>query len=222
MRTNPHLPGGGDGRGRDSPVRHRQQSRADPVRYRRGSLRTLPGITTTTTAPWRGRSRGRRGPLRGARLKIFQLHRLIFYCLIFEFLFLSGFIYSLGINSHMQYITRLRLWMRFCSKGWIEIAIAIPTRMHSSRKRTGRPLTVCRSLLPGGGLLGGVCSRGVVSQHAMRQTFPVNRMTDRCKNITLATTSLRPVIMEHNDNRNRNGVMNRRCEWTIPSKHLRH
>ena len=26
-----------------------------------------------------------------------------------------------------------------------------------------------------------------------RQTPPVNRMTDRCKNITLATTSLRPV-----------------------------
>ena len=27
------------------------------------------------------------------------------------------------------------------------------TRMHSSRMRTGRSLTVCRSLLPGGGLL---------------------------------------------------------------------
>ena len=26
---------------------------------------------------------------------------------------------------------------------------------------------------------------------------PVNRMTDRCKNITLATTSLRPVIILH-------------------------
>ena len=25
---------------------------------------------------------------------------------------------------------------------------------------------------------------GVVSQHALRQTPPVNRMTDRCKNIT--------------------------------------
>ena len=44
---------------------------------------------------------------------------------------------------------------------------------------------------------GGVCSGGVVSQHALRQTPPpVNRMTDRCKNITLATTSLRPVIIE--------------------------
>ena len=134
--------------------------------------------------------------------------------------------------------------------------------------RTDRSLTVCRSLLPGGGCLhggcllwgvsaldgggvsalGGVCSwgvsvpggsaprgvsaprgsaprggsapggllpggllwgvtgsgvsapgavsapRGVVSQHVLRQTpHPVNRMTDRCKNITLATTSLRPV-----------------------------
>ena len=47
------------------------------------------------------------------------------------------------------------------------------TRMHSSRMRTGRSLTICCSLLPGGGLLpggsalggcawsgGGVCSRG--------------------------------------------------------------
>ena len=98
------------------------------------------------------------------------------------------------------------------------------TRMHSSRMRTGRLLTVCRSLLPGGvcfrgsvcsggvsapggclllggGCLlpGGVCSGvvsalgGVASQHALRQT-PPNRMTDRCKNITLATTSLRPII----------------------------
>ena len=41
---------------------------------------------------------------------------------------------------------------------------------------------------------GCVCSGGgVVSHHALRQTPPVNRMTNRCKNITLATTSLRPV-----------------------------
>ena len=64
--------------------------------------------------------------------------------------------------------------------------------------RTGCSLTVCRSLLPGGCLLRGVC---VVSQHALRQTTPppLNRMTDRCKNITLATTSLRPVSMEYDD-----------------------
>ena len=35
---------------------------------------------------------------------------------------------------------------------------------------------------------------GGVSQHALRQTPPVNRITNTCKNITLATTSLRPVI----------------------------
>ena len=40
--------------------------------------------------------------------------------------------------------------------------------------------------LPGGSLLWG----GVVSQHALRQTPPVNRMTDTSKNITLATTSV--------------------------------
>ena len=50
-------------------------------------------------------------------------------------------------------------------------------------------------LLPGVSALGGVCSRGV-SQHALRQTpSPVNRITDTSKNITLATTSLRPVII---------------------------
>ena len=54
---------------------------------------------------------------------------------------------------------------------------------------------------PKGVCSGGVCSggggllRGEVSQHALRQTPPVNRMTNRCKNITLATTSLRPVKM---------------------------
>ena len=79
--------------------------------------------------------------------------------------------------------------------------------------RTGRSLTVCQSLLPvgcmvlggaqsqgsacsrgvsaprgpglwGAGLGGGAWSRGVVSQHALRQTLTpphVNRMTDRCK-----------------------------------------
>ena len=107
--------------------------------------------------------------------------------------------------------------------------------MHSSRMRTGRSLTVCWRLLPGGvclpggvwlvgctcpgGWSRGVWSRGVWSWGVylpgwacqsgvglpggrylpggvcLRHTPPVNRMTDRCKNITLATTSLRPVII---------------------------
>ena len=82
--------------------------------------------------------------------------------------------------------------------------------MHSSRMRTGRSLTVCWRLLPGGvsawsgGVSGpwgvGLWSRGVclvrgvcvpgpgglASQHALRQTSPVDRITDACKNITLA------------------------------------
>ena len=52
---------------------------------------------------------------------------------------------------------------------------------------------------PGGVCFGGVSAPGgVVSQHALRQTPPpVNRMNaDRCKNITLATTSLRPVNID--------------------------
>ena len=47
----------------------------------------------------------------------------------------------------------------FIKLGFVQIehlAIAMPTRMHSSRMRTSRSLTACRSLLPGGG----VCSWG--------------------------------------------------------------
>ena len=82
--------------------------------------------------------------------------------------------------------------------------------MHSSRMRTGRSLTVCCSLLPGGrcllrggvSALGGsapwvgVCSGGVPpcpGGSLYPKTPPVNRITHTCKNITLATTSLRPV-----------------------------
>ena len=134
--------------------------------------------------------------------------------------------------------------------------------MHSSRMRTGRSLTVCCSLLPGGFSLvpggrgvclvpggspcwggglpgprgvclvpGGVClvmggspwSEGGLSLSGgflvspggvclvwggclpgprgvlQRPLPPVNRITYTCKNITLATTSLRPVIKKKND-----------------------
>ena len=82
--------------------------------------------------------------------------------------------------------------------------------MHSSRMRTARALTVSPSMLcvrgvppPGGASSGGPppggSPRGVssggggegcllqggLSQHALRQAPPVNRMTNRCKNITL-------------------------------------
>ena len=70
------------------------------------------------------------------------------------------------------------------------------TRLHSSRMRTARALTVSPSMLCGGGwggvlLQGDVCSLeeclvlegsapgGVASQHALGQTPLVNRMTDR-------------------------------------------
>ena len=139
------------------------------------------------------------------------------------------------------------------------------TRMYSSRMRTGHSLTVCRSLLPGGGggwvsapggvsapegsapgegvsawgclLLGGVCSWGVSAPGGVcswgvsalggcclllgvcswggcllpggcgipacteADIPPVDRMTDRCKNITLATTLLRPVNISSFDYR---------------------
>ena len=122
-------------------------------------------------------------------------------------------------------------------------SLQIQTRMHSSRMRTGRSLTVCWSVLPRGGvwsggsapggvsapggcvcllrgvsaprgvslpregvlclLRGGVCSpRGspcpgggspCLGGFSLPGDPPVNRITHKCKNITLATTSLRPV-----------------------------
>ena len=101
---------------------------------------------------------------------------------------------------------------------------AITTRMHSSRMRTGRSLTVCCSLLgggvcsrggvcsggvsaPGGSALGGsglggcllqgVCSRGGVypSMHWGRHPPPVERIFDtRLWKYYLGPTSLRPVM----------------------------
>ena len=79
---------------------------------------------------------------------------------------------------------RWSLYNRPCSRGWDRLGFYVNkliTRMHSSRMHTGRSLTVCRSLLPGGGevsapggvsalwgvcsggclVWGGVCSRGV-------------------------------------------------------------
>ena len=60
------------------------------------------------------------------------------------------------------------------------------------------PLSALGGSVPRGCLLRGVSAHGgVLSQHAPRQTPPlVNRMTKRCKNITLATTSLRPVTIK--------------------------
>ena len=60
------------------------------------------------------------------------------------------------------------------------------TRLHSSRMHTARMFTVSPSMLCTGGE--GACSWGV-SQHALQQTPPMNRMTNRCKNITLPQTS---------------------------------
>ena len=84
--------------------------------------------------------------------------------------------------------------------------------MHSSRMRTGRALTVFRGGVPARGvyLLEGVyLPRGSVPAQGVYLTGggctwpgtptppPVNRMTDTCKNITLAKTSFRPVTRMH-------------------------
>ena len=85
--------------------------------------------------------------------------------------------------------------------------------MHSSRMQTGRSLTIWRGgspclgvslpgrVLPAGGfsLLGVSLPGGLLGGEgfSLLETPPVNRMTDTCKNITLATTSLRPVRRSH-------------------------
>ena len=62
----------------------------------------------------------------------------------------------------------------------------VQTRMYSSRMRTGRSLTVCWSLLPGGGGLVWVRGWGWYPSMHWGRHPPVDRITDACKNITLA------------------------------------
>ena len=79
---------------------------------------------------------------------------------------------------------------------------AIITRLHSSRMRTARALTVSPIMFCAGGVClvcgivpgpGAGClvqgvpgpGGGVVSKHALRQTPPLNRITHACENITL-------------------------------------
>ena len=72
------------------------------------------------------------------------------------------------------------LWGGVCSRGCLLQGVSV--------------LGLC--LLPGGVCSGGVCSQGGCGIPACTEadTPLVNRMTNRCKNITLATTSLRPVF----------------------------
>ena len=146
----------------------------------------------------------------------------------------------------MLYVyTERQIQLRHNSAMTLAILFSLKTRMHSSRMRTGRSLTISRSLLPEGGggcvcfrgvcvclllwgvcvsaprggllLRGGVCLWGVCFRSGgvcfwgvcfsggvcfWRGLLPplVNRITDTSKNITLATTSLRPVTMQLLDN----------------------
>ena len=100
--------------------------------------------------------------------------------------------------------TRYMIPAHICNKIMNKTLKTMNTRMHSSRMRTGRSLTVCRGvhacrrggacflggcMLPGGCMLWGGCP----GMHWGRPPPNVNRITDTSKNITLATTSLRPV-----------------------------
>ena len=87
----------------------------------------------------------------------------------------------------------------FCVVSPVSVKI-FETRMHSSRMRTGRTLTVFRSrLFPGVGTClvreGGVPAWSGGGVPAWSGTPPpVDRMTHACENITLAKTLFRPVI----------------------------
>ena len=59
---------------------------------------------------------------------------------------------------------------------------------------------------------GGVCSGGYILACTEADPLPMNRMTDRCKNITLATTSLRPVIKENVQNSKQKVTKNKLLE----------
>ena len=99
--------------------------------------------------------------------------------------------------------------------------------MHSSRMRTGRSVTVCRG---GGGLcflLGGAPFRGGCASFPGGVSFPacteadpslVNRITHTSKNITLATTSLRPVTRKLCQEKN---IFTPLCQFTSQNSNSR-
>ena len=91
-----------------------------------------------------------------------------------------AFKHILTSENHFQQYTVKTLWERYFLLG---------TRLHSSRMRTARALTVSHSMLAGGegwvSARGGVCYRGGLLQGGSEVTPPVNRITDACKNITL-------------------------------------
>ena len=90
---------------------------------------------------------------------------------------------------------RRYLWMRcYTNKHPLVKLYEDYTRMHSSRMRTGPSLTACRGVhaSQGGGYMH--ASRGGGIPACTEADPPVDRITDTSKNITLATTSLRPVI----------------------------
>ena len=122
-----------------------------------------------------------------------------------------GDVYSGGVCSQ-----GLSAWGGVCSQGGVcSGGVSTPGCLLWGVSAPGECLLPGRCLLPGGVsapggclLLGGICSQGGVcsggvsaprgwypSMHWGRHPPPVNRMTNRCKNITLATTSLRPVTI---------------------------
>ena len=109
----------------------------------------------------------------------------------------SGFVYDIRrIYNHTSWWRRKLFRPKHSRQFHIKFHL---TRMHSSRMRTGRSLTVCWSLLPGGGVSaprGSAWSRGYIPACTEADTPP--SWTDtRLWKYYLGPTSLRPVINKH-------------------------
>ena len=116
---------------------------------------------------------------------------VIFYFLTMKFHYFVKGVISVHWNAYV--------W----KKNYVDHYCMTPLPVKTVLISFGRSLTACRgggASFRGGLLLGGSLSQGRSSTGGWYPSMhwgrppPVNRITDACKNITLATTSLRPVI----------------------------
>ena len=107
--------------------------------------------------------------------------------------------YLEGKQQRVFYLPWNLAWNHKIRKYHVALKFMIKTRMYSSRPRTARLSTISLHELPGGvpAKEGCTCQGGAPAQWGVpaqggylpRYSPPVNKMTDRCKNITLPQTS---------------------------------
>ena len=120
-------------------------------------------------------------------LTVFELN--VFELTVFELTMFELTMFDLNVpNLYLQ--RKVEVHSKFCTfQCLIPVKISV-TRMHSSRMRTARSLTVSHSTWPGGGVI-----HACPSCHTCP---PVNKMTDKqVSNYYLAATSLRAVNIEN-------------------------